>query len=161
MTEELQTTRTRGGNYHPISMKDFVIGYLTRVGEDHASNIHKAYVEQLKILAEQTGRQKPYHKPTYSSFNSNFHKLVLEGLIVFSGRAEESDNKQAQNLKVKVVRKYYRLAGSGSNGHQANGSGKLSPETQNGHKPASDRSEVFKLSSQLSNHRRSPGLKSP
>jgi hypothetical protein len=161
LAKELQTTRTRGGNYHPIPMKDFVISHLARLGEDYPANMHRAYKEQLKILAEQKGRKKPYHQCAYSSFIVSFNNLVREGLVVFSGREEESDDKKVQNFKTKVMRKYFRLAGPGSNGHQVNGIGKLVSETSNGHKPVPESSEVFKLSRQLSNHHRSNGLKSP
>ena len=54
MTKELKLTNTKGGNFHPIDFKDFVIRYLSDVGEDYQANIHRAYKEQLKILAEQT-----------------------------------------------------------------------------------------------------------
>jgi hypothetical protein len=161
LAQELQTTRTKGGNYHPIPMRDFVISHLSRVGEDYPSNVHRAYIEELKVLSEQKGRTKPYHKPTYNSFLSNFKKLALEGIVVLSGREEESDDARFRNWKQAPLRKYYRLAGPGNNGYQANGTGKLVSETQNGHKPVSSSSDVFKLSKQLNNHHRSNGLKSP
>ena len=72
MPKELKLTKTKGGNFHPIDFKDFVIRHLTEVGEDYQANIHRAYKEQLKILAEQTGRRKYYHQPSYTSFNSKF-----------------------------------------------------------------------------------------
>ena len=53
MPKELKLTSTKGGNFHPIDFKDFVIRHLTEVGEDYQANIHRAYKEQLKILAEQ------------------------------------------------------------------------------------------------------------
>jgi len=161
LEKTLQTTRTKGGNYHPIPMKDFVIGHLSAVGEDYPANIHRAYVEELKILAEQKDRKKPYHKSTYSSFIVSFNNLVREGLVVFSGREEQSDDKKVQNFGTKVMRKYFRIAGPGSNGYQANGTGKLGLETSNGHKPATELAKILKVKAQFGKNGRSNGLKSP
>ena len=161
MERVLQTTRTKGGNYHPIATKDFVIGHLSAVGEDYPANIHRAYVEALKILAEQKGRPKPYHKCHYSSFIVSFNNLVREGLVVFSGREERSDDPRAQANKIIPLRKYFRIAGPGSNGHQANARVKIASDTRNGHKPASELGKVLKVKTQFGKNGRSNGLKSP
>jgi len=113
MTKELKLTNTKGGSRHPIDFKDFIISHLTQVGEDYQANIHRAYKEQLKILAEQTGRRNFYHQPSYTSFNSNFRKLLREGIVVFSGREEKSDDPKAVVSKVAMIRKYVRLAAPG------------------------------------------------
>ena len=111
MTEELKVTRQRGGNYHPLSPRDFTLRHLEAAGEDYIANIHRAYKRELDRIAEEKGRKRRYHKARYHSFESRINIMVKEGLIEFSGREEESDWPQFDNWPSKPVRRYYRLKG--------------------------------------------------
>ena len=135
MAGNLRITRTKGGNLHPLSMQDFVIGHLGRVIEDYPANIHRAFLEELKVLAEQKGRRKPYHKSTYASFIVNFNKLVHEGLVEFSGREVRSDDPRAQGNKIIPMRKYFRLSRSGSTARHIAQSQNLPSVTSDVHQP--------------------------
>ncbi len=130
MVTELQITRVRGGNHHPLSIKGFIIAHLTMAGEDYIANIHRAYKLALDQMAVENGRLKQnsngrlmgkrYHKPVYHSTEMAVQRLAREGLIEFSGREEESDSPQFINWPVPPVRRYYRLATGGPslNGHE-------------------------------------------
>ncbi len=108
MVDELKITRQRGGNHHPLSVRGFILGHLA-AEEDYIANMHRAYKAELDRIAQERGRRYRYHKPRYHSFEMAVQMLAREGLIVFSGREEESDSPQFQGWEFKPVRRYYRL----------------------------------------------------
>lgn len=121
MVTELKVTPPgRGGNHHPLSVRAFILGHLANNGEAYIANMHRAYRDELKRLAEIRGlfigkrskRIKPYHCPRYHSFAVKVQSLIREGLIEFSGREEESDAPPFRNPKFKPMRRYYRLRGA-------------------------------------------------
>jgi len=109
MTEDLNVTRPRGGNHHPLSVNDFILAHLASVSEDYIANIHRAYKLELDRIALEKGRGRRYHKARYHSFEVKVNILAREGFIEFSGREEESDFPQFENWAVKPMRRYYRL----------------------------------------------------
>ncbi|KKN87006.1 hypothetical protein LCGC14_0262750 [marine sediment metagenome] len=109
MVDELKITRQRGGNRHPLSVRDFILGHLASVDEDYISSMHRVYKAALDLKARENGRRRTYHKPRYHSFDMAVHILAREGLIEFSGREEESDSPQFNGWEVKPLRRYYRL----------------------------------------------------
>lgn len=110
MTQEIQLTRARGGNRHPMSSLDFIITWLSIVGEDYISSMHRAYKRALDQLAIERKRRYAYHKPVYHSFEMQVNRLARDGIIEFSGREEVSDNPQFENWDEPPVRRYFRLA---------------------------------------------------
>jgi hypothetical protein len=123
MVNELELTPGRGGDRHPLSSRVWIADHLAMVGEDYISNMHGEYVKDLRKLAESNGRLRtnregkvvgrPYHKPTYHSFEMAVQNLARSGVITFSGREEVSDSPQFTNWPEKPVRRYYRLAVGG------------------------------------------------
>lgn len=115
----MEVEPTRGGFRKPISTREFILNHLGSRGEAYIAEMHRAYKEELKRLAENNpqrlvnGRRgikvKHYHKPRYHSFEMVVQLLAREGLIEFSGREEESDNPMFDNMEWKPVRRYYRL----------------------------------------------------
>ncbi len=99
----------RGGNRHPIAVKQFILDRLARVGEDYISGLHQAYKEALDQLARDRKREYFYHHPVYDSLSQMVWELVREGLVEFSGRVEPSDNPSFAHWKNKPMRRYYRL----------------------------------------------------
>lgn len=109
MVEELQVTRARGGNRHPLSVRIFILEHLAAVGENYIAEMHRLYKAELDRIARENGRRRPYHKPRYHSFQVAVQVLAREGLIEFSGREEESDAPPFRNSELKPLRRYYRL----------------------------------------------------
>ncbi len=105
----LSLTRGRGGNRHPIAVKQFILDRLARIGEDYISGMHQAYKDALDQLARDRGREYYYHHPVYSSFSKKAWELIGEGSIEFSGQEEPSDNPSFSGMKNKPIRRYYRL----------------------------------------------------
>ena len=89
----LPLTRGRGGNRHPIAVKQFILDRLAQVGEDYISGLHQAYKDALDQF----------------SFFKKFWELIQEDKIEFSGREEPSDDRRFVGWKYKPVRKYVRL----------------------------------------------------
>ena len=108
VVETLKITRQRGGNHHPLSVRGFILDHLA-AGEDFISAMHRAYKMELDRIAQGNGRRHRYHKPRYHSFEMAVQMLAREGLIVFSGKEEESDAPQFQGWNPKPMRRYYRL----------------------------------------------------
>ena len=109
MSAELRITRGRGGNRHPIAVKQFILDRLARVGEDYISGLHQAYKDALDQLARDRRRVYYYHHPVYFSFSKKVWELITEGLVEFSGHEEASDDRRFVGWKYKPVRKYVRL----------------------------------------------------
>ena len=109
MAEALRITRGRGGNRHPIAVKQFVLDRLARVGEDYISGLHQAYKDALDQLARDRRRVYYYHHPVYSSFAKKVWELITEDKVEFSGREEPSDDRRFVGWKYKSVRKYVHL----------------------------------------------------
>lgn len=109
MANNLPITRGRGGNRHPIAVKQFILDRLARVGEDYISGLHQAYKDALDQLARDRKREYYYYKPVYSSFAKRVWELITEGLIEFSGREEASDDRRFSGWAYRPVRKYVRL----------------------------------------------------
>jgi len=101
----------RGGFRKPVSVQQFVIEHLQKVGEDHSSAIHKAYKDKVReIELPATRRGRPYKVCTYYSFSRQLQAMKLEGTITQSDRVEISDSKHTEHWKEKPERHYYRLA---------------------------------------------------
>jgi len=111
---------TRGGFRKPISVKRFILDYLSQNGEAYIAEMHRAYKEELKVLAEQNPKRRqvtrygevktiPYHTPRYHSFEMQVQQLSRQGLIEFSGRQEESDARQFGGWEDRPVRRFYRI----------------------------------------------------
>ncbi len=109
MASGLQLNRRPGGNNHPIPSKQFILDRLAKVGEDHASSLHRAYNDALDDLAKKRHRKFFYHHPTYASFRVRISELVGEGLIEYSGREEQSDAPQFAHMEDIPMRRYFRL----------------------------------------------------
>jgi len=109
MSTNLPLTRGRGGNRHPIAVKQFILDRLAQVGEDYISGLHQAYKAALDQLARDRRREYYYHHPVYSSFFKKVWELITEGLVEFSGREEASPNRRFDSWKYRPVRKYVRL----------------------------------------------------
>ena len=107
----LSLTRGRGGNRHPIAVKQFIVDRLARVGEDYISGMHQAYKDALDQLAWERRfvRVYKYHHPVYFSFSKKVWELITEGSVEFSGREEASDDRRFVGWKYKPIRKYVRL----------------------------------------------------
>jgi len=111
---------TRGGFRKPISVKRFILDYLSENGEAYIAEMHRAYKEELKVLAEQNPQRRTvtrqgevkvrhYHAPRYHSFEMQVQQLSRGGLIEFSGREEEADSPQFGQWANRPVRRFYRL----------------------------------------------------
>ena len=109
MASELRLTRGRGGNRHPIAVKQFILDRLARVGEDYISGLHQAYKDALDQLARDRKREYYYHHPVYFSFSKKVWELMEEGLVEFSGREEPSDDARFVGWENRPVRKFVRL----------------------------------------------------
>jgi hypothetical protein len=109
VANELKGRPGRGGNRHPLSVMDFIIEHLTISGEDYIANMHRAYKFRLDTLAAERLRRKPYHKPSYHSFEVKVLQLAREGKVEFSDRTQNSDNARVERLERKPVRRFYRL----------------------------------------------------
>ena len=108
MVNQPKIHRQRGGNHHPVSVGGFILNHL-KTREDFISSMHRAYKAELDRVALQNGCRHRYNKPRYHSFEMAVQKLAREGLIVFSGREEESTAPQFQGWPNKPMRRYYRL----------------------------------------------------
>jgi len=109
MTEEVKVTRQRGGNHHPLSVRDFILEHLGNIEEDYIASMHRAFKDALDRVALEKGRRRRYHKPRYHSFEVKVNMLARESLVEFTGHEEESDFPQFDNWPVKPMRRYYRL----------------------------------------------------
>ena len=105
----LRLTRGRGGNRHPIAVKQFILDHLAQVGEDYISGMHQAYKHALDQLARDRRRVYYYHHPVYFSFSKKVWELITEGLIEFSGREEPSDDPRFMGWDHKPIRKFVCL----------------------------------------------------
>ena len=110
MTSARLTGRGRGGNNHPVSVHDFILEYLGAHGEANPSEMHRAFCRQLEQIAEQRQRKRPYHHPSYNSFYKRVAELKRDGLVVASGRQEETVATQFDTWDEKPMKVYYRLA---------------------------------------------------
>ena len=100
----------RGGFRKPVSLEEFVVEHLRKVGEDYASSIHQAYKEKLRAIDLPRHRQGvPYKTSTYYSFTRQLQKMKLKGIIAESDRVEESDSLHTLHWENKPKRKYFRL----------------------------------------------------
>jgi hypothetical protein len=106
----MQVGRRRGGNFHPLPVRDFIVSHLSAVGEDTIKNMHQAYLAALEDLARTRGRKTPYRKATWHSFYSKLWQLAKDGLVIPSGREVESDEPEFADWDQKPMRKYWRLA---------------------------------------------------
>ena len=71
MIDELKVTPGgRGGNRHPLSVRDFILAHLAAAGEDYGMNIHRAFKAELDRIARENGRRSRYHRPSAPSFLS-------------------------------------------------------------------------------------------
>lgn len=112
MATNVRLTRGRGGNRHPIAVKEFIVERLGQVGEDCISGMHQAYKDALIQLARDRKREFLYHHATYPSFYKKAWELIQEGRIEQSGRTEPSDSVSFAGMEDKPTRNYYRLARS-------------------------------------------------
>lgn len=112
MAREFRGVPGRGGNRHPIAVKQFILDRLAHVGEDYISGLHQAYKAALDQLARDRRREYYYHKPTYFSFFKKVYALIDEGKIEFSGKELPADNPRFNSWKKKPMRRYVRLVTS-------------------------------------------------
>jgi hypothetical protein len=108
MATNLSLTRGRGGNRHPIAVKQFILDRLS-IQDDYISGLHQAYKDALDQLARDRRRVYYYHHPVYFSFSKKVWELIQEGLVEFSGREEPSDDPRFVGWENKPVRKFVRL----------------------------------------------------
>lgn len=112
----------------------FILYRLGLMGEDYISNMHKAYIDALKIIERlprieppgpprivftpsgnvSRAKSRPFHKITQNSFKVMVEQLArptLErpALIEFSGREEPSDDPRFANWPEPPLRRFYRL----------------------------------------------------
>ncbi|MDP2729103.1 MAG: hypothetical protein Q8O55_01315 [Dehalococcoidales bacterium] len=109
MVTNLNLTRKRGGNNHPIAVKQFILDRLSQVGEDYFSGLHQAYKTALDELATNRRRKFYYHHPTYFSFFKKVQDLITEGLVEFSGREEQSNDRRFIGWATPPTRRFVRL----------------------------------------------------
>lgn len=109
MATKLPAMTRRGGNNHPIAVKQWILEYLSRVGEDHISSMHRAYNQALNQLAIDRRRKFYYHHPTYTSFRQKVWDLIMAGQVEMSGKEEKSDDPCFSGMKNTPIRKYVRL----------------------------------------------------
>lgn len=117
---------TRGGFRKPISTREFVLDYLRSNGEAYVAEIHRAYKDKLRSIAEAnaevppyygqgrrptTPRPKKYVYPRYHSFQAEVWRLAQEGLIELA-RSEPTEglNGQFKGFATPPERHYYQIA---------------------------------------------------
>lgn len=105
----LPLLKPRGGNRHPIPVKQFILERLAQIGEGYISGLHQAYKDALDQLAEQRHRDFYYHHPTYFSFSKKVWELIKDGQLEFSGREIPSDDSRFNNWEEKPMRKFVQL----------------------------------------------------
>ncbi len=86
----------RGGFRKPISTSEFVLDYLRSNGEAYIAEMHRAYKDALRSIAESNAEVPPYHGqgrrptkprpkkyvlPRYHSFQGEVWRLAQEGAI--------------------------------------------------------------------------------
>jgi hypothetical protein len=116
---------TRGGFRKPISTRKFVLDYLRSNGEAYVAEMHRAYKDKLRSIAEvnaevppyygqgrrpTTPRPKKYVYPRYHSFQAEVWRLAQEGLIELT-RSEPTDGLKGQfkGFETPPERHYYRI----------------------------------------------------
>jgi len=116
---------TRGGFHKPISTREFVLDYLRSNGEAYVAEIHRAYKDKLRSIAEAnaevppyygqgrrptTPRPKKYVYPRYHSFQAEVWRLAQEGLIELT-RSEPTEGLKGQfkGFETPPERHYYRI----------------------------------------------------
>jgi len=109
MITGLKITRDRGGNFHPICTRDFIVEYLTANGEATIPQIHGAYKNALRELAANNHRRR-YHWARYASFKTQVLRLLHEGIVELSEREQESNSPLFEGWEVKPSLKIYRLS---------------------------------------------------
>ncbi len=114
MVANLPRRPGRGGNRHPIAVKQFILDHLAKVGEDCTSGMHQAYnnaLDQLAIARLQEGGKRKvfYEHPVYASFRRQMGAMIHDEMIEFSGREEPTDQPNFADPGKQTMRKYYRL----------------------------------------------------
>lgn len=116
----MEIERRRGGFRKPISVRVFILDYLADHGEAYIAEMHRAYKEELKRLAESNPnrvvmgkhslRVRLYHSPCYHSFHVKAWELAREGLIELT-RTEPTTglNNQFKGFAQLPERHYYKL----------------------------------------------------
>jgi len=112
----------RGGFRKPISVRAFILDYLAENGEAYIAQMHRAYKAELKRLAAASDKRtvmgkrgimvRPYHSPTYHSFQIKVWVMAREGLLEFN-RSEPTTglNNQFKGFAQLPERHYYKLKG--------------------------------------------------
>lgn len=109
MVSNMRLKQTPGGNRHPIAVKQFILDYLARMGEDYAGGIHQAYKRALDQHARDIRRKYLYHHPSYQSFYKKVHELMDAGRVEFTGREQQSDDPAYSEWQDVPIRKFIRL----------------------------------------------------
>jgi len=117
---------TRGGFRKPISTREFVLDYLRSNGEAYIAEMHRAYKDKLRSIAEANAEVPPYNGqgrrpsktrpkkyvyPRYHSFQSEVWRLAQEGAIKVA-RSEPTEGLQGQfkGFGTPPERRYYQIA---------------------------------------------------
>jgi len=125
----LEIEPTRGGFRKPLSTREFILGYLDKNGEAYIAELHRAYKEELKAIANANAevptyrgrgrrpgvpRAKRYSFPRYHSFQGQVWNLAKEGLIQLA-RTEPTvgQHEQFKGFETPPERHYYRIARGG------------------------------------------------
>jgi hypothetical protein len=116
----------RGGFRKPISTREFVLDYLQSNGEAYIAEMHRAYKQALRTIAEANAevpayhgqgrrptnpRPKKYALPRYHSFQAEVRLLAQEGLITLT-RTEPTLGlkEQFKGFETPPERHYYSIA---------------------------------------------------
>jgi len=122
----LEIEPTRGGYRKPLSTREFILEYLDKNGEAYIAEMHRAYKEELKVIATAnaevptyrgrgrrptTPRAKRYVLPRYHNFQGMVWRMAQEGLIRLS-RTEPTmgQHEQFKGFAEPPQRHYYTLA---------------------------------------------------
>ncbi len=120
----------RGGFRKPISTREFVLDYLKSNGEAYIAEMHRAYKDALRAIAEDNAEVPPYHGqgrrpteprpkkyvlPRYHSFQGEVWRLAQEGLIRLT-RSEPTLGLDGQfkGFETPPERHYYSIAKGGA-----------------------------------------------
>ena len=116
----------RGGFRKPISTREFVLDYLKSNGEAYIAEMHRAYKDALRAIAEANAevpayhgqgrrstkpRPKKYVLPRYHSFQGEVWRLAQEGAIRHV-RSEPTEGLAGQfkGFETPPERHYYSIA---------------------------------------------------
>ena len=96
-----QISGARGGYRKPVSMPDFIIDWLSKVGKDNIASIRRNYYDALTEAGRLGGRfyqddngnwrGPPYKKPSYQSVKVQVENLIRSGQVQIVGSELSND----------------------------------------------------------------------